>query len=81
MTLIKEPGATISNQMIQDFNKSLEDVYTMMGVLKNLYLPSNLDECTTINYNATLDEMNVPLILDHSALGTDEENNWYVFKK
>ncbi len=81
MKKIKDPGAKPANPDITAFNTALNDVYTMMGILKNMYLPSHLDECENINYNATTGEIKVPLILDYSALGSDGTNDWYNFKK
>jgi hypothetical protein len=53
----------------------------MMGLLKNMYLPSILDECDNINYNADADKIKVPVILDYSALGSDGKEEWFVFEK
>jgi hypothetical protein len=81
MKKIKEPAAQPTNQDISDFNTALEDVYTMMGILKNMYLPSKLDECDDINYNEDTKEMQVPLILNYSALGSDGTNEWFEIVK
>jgi len=78
---INKPGFQPQNTDKQSFHTALNDVYTMMGVLKNMYLPSHLDECENINYNNTTDKIFVPLILDYSALASDEKDNWYSFKK
>jgi len=80
MQKIKAPGAKVTGAAITAFNKALNDVYTMMGILKNMYLPSSLDECESINYEPDSKEIKVPLILDHSALGTDGTEDWFVFK-
>ena len=80
MQKIKAPGAKVTGAAITAFNKALNDVYTMMGILKNMYLPSSLDECESINYEPETKEIKVPLILDHSALGTDGTEDWFTFK-
>ncbi|MEO6540624.1 MAG: hypothetical protein ABIN74_06535, partial [Ferruginibacter sp.] len=79
MAKIKLPGAKPSNIVLTNYNKALDDVYTMMGVLKNMYLPSNLDECENINYNNDTEEIKVPVILNYSALGSGHEKQWYRF--
>jgi hypothetical protein len=79
MAKIKLPGAKPSNIVLTNYNKALDDVYTMMGVLKNMYLPSNLDECENINYNNDTDEIKIPVILNYSALGSGHEKQWYRF--
>lgn len=81
MAKIKKPGADVKKNDIKKFNTALKDVYTMMGLLKNMYPPALLNECEIINYNKDQDEINTPLILDYSALGDDGENEWFVFKK
>ncbi len=81
MTKVKKTGAVPSAQDITDYNTALDDVYTMMGLLKNMYLPSNLDDCNNINYNADTDKIKVPVILDYSALGSDGTEDWFAFNK
>jgi len=81
MAKIKDPGAELTSQEISDFNSALEDVYTMMGLLQNMYLPAKLDECENINYNEDTDKIQVPVILDHSALGSDGSDEWFEFIK
>ena len=78
---IKKPGVKPKNSDIQNLVDALNDVYTMMGILQNMYLPSLLDECENINYNKDTDKIQVPVILNYSALGDDGENDWYVFEK
>jgi hypothetical protein len=75
----KMQGAQPSAQDIIDFNTALNDVDTMMGLLKNMYLPSSLNECETINYNAEEDLMKVPVILNYSALGSDGSSDWFMY--
>jgi hypothetical protein len=53
----------------------------MMGLLQNMYLPSKLDECENINYNEDTDKIQVPVILDHSALGSDGTDEWFELVK
>lgn len=79
MAKIKQPGAKPSNTDFTDFNTALNDVYTMMRLLKNSYLPSILNECENINYNAETDKIKVPVILNYSALGSDDADEWYAF--
>jgi len=81
MAKIKATGAQPTAQDIIDFNTALNDVNTVMGLLKNMYLPSALNECENINYNADEDIMKVPVILNYSALGSDGTNEWFVFNK
>lgn len=78
---VETAGAVPVAQDITDFNTALLDVYTMMGLLKNMYLPSILDECDDINYNEEADKIKVPVILDYSALGSDGKEEWFVFEK
>lgn len=80
MMIIKMPGANVKPANIDAFNKALDDVYTMMGTLKNMYLPSSLDECENIKYDTENNLIKVPVILNYSALGGEEKDNWYVFK-
>ena len=81
MQKIMLPGATVLPANILAYNLALNDVYTMMGTLKNMYLPSILDECENINYEVDdEDQIKVPVILDHSALGSDGKDEWYEFK-
>jgi hypothetical protein len=81
MAKVEAPGALPVAQDITDFNAALLNVYTMMGLLKNMYLPSIIDECDNINYNAEADKIKVPVILDYSALGSDGKEEWFVFEK
>jgi len=81
MAKVKAPGAQPSAADITDFNTALNDVYVMMGLLKNMYLPSVLDGCENINYNAETDKIKVPVILNYSALGSDDTDEWFVFNK
>jgi len=81
MAKVKAPGAQPTAQDIIDFNTALNDVNTVMGLLKNMYLPSALNECENINYNADEDIMKVPVILNYSALGSDGTDDWFVFNK
>ena len=81
MAKIKKPGVTPKKTDIKKLHTALNDVYTMIGLLKNMYLPSQLDECANIDYNKDTDNINVPLILNYSALGDDGENEWFVYKK
>ncbi len=76
---IKKPGITPKKVDIKKMQTALNDVYTMIGLLKNMYLPSRLNECTDIDYDNP-DKINVPMILDYSALGDDGENEWFVYK-
>jgi len=81
MAIIKIPGANPTAQNIIDFNTALNDVNTMMGLLKNMYLPSSLNECENINYNADEDLIKVPVILNYSALGSDGTDEWFAYNK
>ena len=81
MTIIKTPGANATAQNIIDFNTALNDVNTMIGLLKNMYLPSSLNECENINYNADEDLIKVPVILNYSALGSDGTDDWFAYNK
>ncbi len=81
MAKIKQQGVAPVDQDFADFNNALNDVYTMMKLMKNMYLPSTLDECENINYNEDLDRIKVPVILNYSALGNTDEDEWYVFNK
>lgn len=81
MSIIKAVGAKPTPAEITNFNQALEDVYSMMGILKNMYQPSRLNECENINYNETTDQINTPLILNYSALGSNGDTEWYVFAK
>ncbi len=81
MAKIKAPGAQPVSQDFTDFNTALNDVYTMMKLLKNMYAPSTLDECDNINYNADIDKIKVPVILNYSALGSDDADQWFVYNK
>jgi len=81
MAKVKAPGAQPSPADITAFNTALNDVYVMMGLLKNMYLPSVLDGCENINYNAETDKIKVPVILNYSALGSDDADEWFVFNK
>lgn len=79
MAKIKKPGANITPSMVKEFNAALSDVNSMLSVLKNMYLPSALNECEEINYNAETEEIKVPVILNHSALGGHAAVDWYKF--
>ncbi|MBS1744740.1 MAG: hypothetical protein JST21_01075 [Bacteroidetes bacterium] len=79
MAKIKIQGAQPTAQDIIDFNTALNDVNAMMGLLKNMYLPSSLNECENINYNAEEDLMKVPVILNYSAIGSDGSTDWFVY--
>lgn len=81
MANIRKAGAKPTTTDVQRFNEALADVYAMMGLLKNIYPPSNLDECGQIDYNAETDEIHAPFILDNSALGSDGSSQWFVFEK
>ena len=81
MAKLKKPGVSPKKTDIKKLHTALTDVYIMIGLLKNIYLPSRLDECANIDYNKDTDKINVPLILNYSALGDDGENEWFVFKK
>lgn len=81
MKKIKVAGAKPSAADINAYNAALADVYTMMGLMKNMYLASHLDECENINYNADTNTIKVPLILNYSALGSGEDESWFTFKK
>jgi hypothetical protein len=80
MLKIKAIGTAVVASDILAFNKALQDVYTMMGILRNVYPPSNLDECAMINYNDETDKINTPIILDFAALGAGEDEEWFVYK-
>ena len=80
MAKMNAVGAKPSKADIERFNKALQDVYTMMGLLKNIYPPSKLNECGDINYNEEIDQMKTPVILNHSALGSSGDEEWYIFQ-
>lgn len=79
MAKIKVPGTKPTDTDKLNYNKALQDVYAMMGVLQNMYPPSKLDECENINYNAALDQIKTPVILNYSALGSSAGDEWYQF--
>lgn len=83
MKLLHAPGYApkVPGPGIAAYNKALTDVYTMMGVLKNMYLPSALDECDSISYDETSGKMKSPFILDAAALVNEAADEWYTFKK
>jgi len=80
MAVVKAIGYNATPADITAFNIALQDVYTMMGTLKNVYPPSNLDECSMINYNSDTDQINTPIILNYSALGASEDEEWFTYK-
>lgn len=77
MAKVKTPGTTANAGLIKDFNAALTDVNNMLSILKNTYLPSALDVCEQIDYNANPDEIKVPLILGHASLGGHSATDWY----
>jgi len=79
LAVIKTPGNKPTTANKTAFNKALVNVYTMMGTLKNMYLPSNLDTCSNISYNEDTDQIKVPVILNHTALGSGHQEEWYRF--
>jgi hypothetical protein len=81
MATMKKPGSAHTAADIKNFNLALEDVYTMMRLMKNMYLPPHLDDCENMNYNAEADKIEIPVILDHAALGDDGTDDWFLFSK
>lgn len=81
MAKVKAVGVNPPAAAITAYNKALQDVYSMMGILKNMYPVSNLDKCENINYNAETDTIKTPIILNYSALGTNPDEEWYAYKK
>lgn len=77
---ISKPVYTPTSNDILSYNKALNDMYRMMGILKNMYPASKMDNCEDINYNSTTGEINTPVILNHTALGAGKEEEWFVFE-
>ena len=78
MFQLKTVGVKPTGVQVTNYNTALEDVYNMISVLKNSYLPSALNECDNINYNAETDQIRTPVILNYTALGSDGDKDWYL---
>lgn len=77
---LRNPANPVSEPLLAAWEKSYNAVSQILSSLKNIYPASTLNSCNDMQFDASGEPLQTPVILDHSALAGGDDVN-YVFEK